>query len=157
MSWITARKQRLKGAWHGSLSKKTSREHTIAAVEDRMAHLVDRQAPPLISQLTEGLDKVRPSVSLTMIVKNEEKNLPACLDSVADLVDEMIVVDTGSSDATVKIARSRGSKGAFISRGLTTSRPHAMRRCVTPRAIGFCGWMPTTGWTRLIVLGCAIF
>lgn len=44
------------------------------------------------------------TISLCMIVKNEEKVLARCLDSVADLVDEMIIVDTGSSDATKEIA-----------------------------------------------------
>lgn len=39
-----------------------------------------------------------------MIVKNEEHTLSACLDSVADLVDEMIIVDTGSTDHTKDIA-----------------------------------------------------
>lgn len=51
-----------------------------------------------------------PSVSLTMIVKNEESNLAPCLASVRDLVDEIIVVDTGSTDATIAIARSMGAK-----------------------------------------------
>ena len=44
------------------------------------------------------------TISLCMIVKNEEKVLARCLDSVADLVDEIIIVDTGSSDATKEIA-----------------------------------------------------
>ena len=48
----------------------------------------------------------RPKVSLTMIVRNEEKNLPACLESARGLFDEIVVVDTGSTDATVEIARS---------------------------------------------------
>jgi glycosyltransferase involved in cell wall biosynthesis len=39
-----------------------------------------------------------------MIVKNEEHNLPECLESVAGLVDEMVIVDTGSSDATRAVA-----------------------------------------------------
>lgn len=51
----------------------------------------------------------RPRVSLCMIVKNEESNLPRCLASVADLVGEMIVVDTGSTDATKVIARRFGA------------------------------------------------
>ncbi|MDD6194323.1 MAG: glycosyltransferase family 2 protein [Lachnospiraceae bacterium] len=42
--------------------------------------------------------------SLCMIVKNEEKVLARCLDSVADLMDEIIIVDTGSCDATKEIA-----------------------------------------------------
>lgn len=44
------------------------------------------------------------SISLCMIVKNEEAVLARCLDSVADLVDEIIVVDTGSADRTKQIA-----------------------------------------------------
>jgi glycosyltransferase involved in cell wall biosynthesis len=39
-----------------------------------------------------------------MIVKNEEAILARCLDSVADLVEEIIIVDTGSTDATKEIA-----------------------------------------------------
>lgn len=44
------------------------------------------------------------TISLCMIVKNEERILRRCLDSVADLVDEIIIVDTGSRDETKKIA-----------------------------------------------------
>ncbi|HEV3262680.1 MAG TPA: glycosyltransferase, partial [Gemmataceae bacterium] len=45
-----------------------------------------------------------------MIVKNEEANLPICLRSAADLVDEVIVVDTGSTDRTRDIARQFGAR-----------------------------------------------
>lgn len=45
-----------------------------------------------------------------MIVKNEEKFLPGCLESVKDTVDEIIVVDTGSSDRTIEIALSFNAK-----------------------------------------------
>lgn len=44
------------------------------------------------------------TISLCMIVKNEEKVLARCLDSIADLMDEIIIVDTGSTDATKEIA-----------------------------------------------------
>lgn len=45
-----------------------------------------------------------------MMVKNEEAHLGDCLESVRDLVDEMIVVDTGSSDRTKEIAASLGAQ-----------------------------------------------
>lgn len=44
------------------------------------------------------------TISLCMIVKNEEKILARCLDSIADLMDEIIIVDTGSTDGTKEIA-----------------------------------------------------
>lgn len=45
------------------------------------------------------------TISLCMIVKNEESCLRACLDSVKDLVDEFILVDTGSTDSTKDIIK----------------------------------------------------
>ncbi|WP_035779563.1 tetratricopeptide repeat-containing glycosyltransferase family 2 protein [Butyrivibrio sp. MC2013] len=50
------------------------------------------------------------TVSLCMIVKNEEKNLQSCLDSLKGLMDEIIIVDTGSTDSTVNIALANGAK-----------------------------------------------
>lgn len=51
-----------------------------------------------------------PILTLSMIVKNEEKMLPGCLESVRGLVDEIIIVDTGSTDRTIEIAKSYGAK-----------------------------------------------
>ena len=96
------------------------------------AHHVVARSPDLAMSLTEGLQSraqretcgladggvARPApnrvrqvrVTLTMIVRDEEKNLPACLDSVRGLFDEMVVVDTGSVDRTREIAREYGAK-----------------------------------------------
>ncbi len=52
----------------------------------------------------------QPTVSLTMIVRDEEKNLPSRLGSVAGLFDEIVVVDTGSKDRTPEIAREFGAR-----------------------------------------------
>ncbi|WP_165230373.1 glycosyltransferase [Aquisphaera insulae] len=45
-----------------------------------------------------------------MIVRDEEENLPRCLGSVAGLFDEIVVVDTGSRDRTVEVAREFGAR-----------------------------------------------
>ncbi|MHA0858292.1 tetratricopeptide repeat-containing glycosyltransferase family 2 protein [Paenibacillus sp. CMAA1364] len=45
------------------------------------------------------------TISLCLIVKNEEQTLDRCLSSVANVVDEIIIVDTGSTDLTKTIAR----------------------------------------------------
>ena len=50
------------------------------------------------------------SISLCMIVKNEEQVLARCLDSVKDLMDEIIIVDTGSTDKTKEIAKKYTDK-----------------------------------------------
>lgn len=51
-----------------------------------------------------------PFISLCMIVRNEEAVLGRCLDSVADLVDEIILADTGSTDRTKAIAAEYAAK-----------------------------------------------
>ena len=53
------------------------------------------------------------SLSLCMIVKNEENTLARCLESVKDIVDEIIMVDTGSTDGTIDIAKKYESKIFF--------------------------------------------
>ncbi|MEM7649396.1 MAG: glycosyltransferase, partial [Cyanobacteria bacterium P01_A01_bin.70] len=50
------------------------------------------------------------TISLCMIVKDEADNLPRCLASVKDYVDEMVVLDTGSQDDTIAIAQEFGAR-----------------------------------------------
>ncbi len=64
---------------------------------------------PSASQLADK-KALRGKVSLCLIVKNEEENLPACLDSAAGLFDEIVVVDTGSQDRTRELAKERGAR-----------------------------------------------
>jgi predicted Zn-dependent protease len=54
-------------------------------------------------------EQLVPGISLCMIVKNEERFLAECLESVRDCVDEINIVDTGSTDATIEIARRYGA------------------------------------------------
>ncbi len=50
------------------------------------------------------------NISLCMIVKDEEANLPRCLRSVQDVIRQLVVVDTGSTDRTKEIAASFGAE-----------------------------------------------
>jgi glycosyltransferase involved in cell wall biosynthesis len=70
--------------------------------------------PGLAARAKQIAPKARPATGLTlslcMIVKDEEEMLPRCLAAAAPAVDEIVIVDTGSSDRTVEIARSFGAK-----------------------------------------------
>jgi glycosyltransferase involved in cell wall biosynthesis/tetratricopeptide (TPR) repeat protein len=98
--------------------------NAAAMAEERMAALVHRVPftpdPSLPERPRETEVPLTPfpphgrgekqRVSLCMIVKNEAENLPACLGSIAGVFDEIIVVDTGSTDDTVAIAERMGAK-----------------------------------------------
>ncbi len=49
-------------------------------------------------------------LTATVITLNEEKYLPSCLESVKDIVDEIVIVDSGSKDKTLDIARKYNAK-----------------------------------------------
>jgi tetratricopeptide (TPR) repeat protein len=51
------------------------------------------------------LKKDRPSISVCMIVKDEERFIANCLKSIKDIADEIIIIDTGSQDNTINIAK----------------------------------------------------
>ncbi len=76
---------------------------TVAAVLPGLARRAERCAAA--AQPVTGL-----TLSLCMIVRDEEEMLPRSLAAVRDAVDEVIVVDTGSTDRTIEIARSFGAK-----------------------------------------------
>jgi tetratricopeptide (TPR) repeat protein len=48
-------------------------------------------------------------LTASLITRDEQHNLGACLDSIGSVVDEIVVVDTGSTDDTINIARSFGA------------------------------------------------
>ncbi|MGO9959948.1 MAG: glycosyltransferase [Solirubrobacteraceae bacterium] len=70
--------------------------HPVVPTLARRAHAVAERARPATGQ----------TLSLCMIVRDEEQMLPRCLEAVAPFVDEIVIVDTGSTDATIEIARS---------------------------------------------------
>jgi glycosyltransferase involved in cell wall biosynthesis len=71
------------------------------------------------------------ALSLCMIVKNEERKLRRCLDSVRDLAGEIVVVDTGSTDATPRVASDCGARVIpfdFARVDFAAARNHAIAR-----------------------------
>ncbi|MGE5587307.1 MAG: glycosyltransferase [Clostridia bacterium] len=72
-------------------------------------HVTKRQAKRR-AETRPATGEKQHGISLCMIVKDEEEFLPGCLDSVKGVVDEIVIVDTGSTDRTVEIARQYGAK-----------------------------------------------
>jgi tetratricopeptide (TPR) repeat protein len=66
-------------------------------------------------QLGDGAPRPEaPLLSLCMIVRNEQSHLARCLHSVAPVVDEMVIVDTGSTDRSMDVARVFGATVAAV-------------------------------------------
>ena len=80
------------------------------------------------------------TVSLCMIVKNEEKNIERALSWGKGIVAEQIVVDTGSEDRTVEIAESLGAR-VYHSRGLMILRRRKISLSARQIMSGLRFWM----------------
>ncbi len=63
------------------------------------------------------MNTVSNGISLCMIVKNEQENLPKSLQAAREYVDEIIIVDTGSTDDSVEIAKSFGARVYYFEWG----------------------------------------
>ncbi len=80
-----------------------------------------------------------PTISLCMIVKNEEMHIARCLDSVAKLVDEIVIVDTGSTDKTVEIVSNYTSN--IYSHSWTDDFSDARNYSFSKASMDYCMWM----------------
>jgi len=77
--------------------------------------------------------------AVCMIVKNEEQCLPNILADIKGLVDELIVVDTGSTDHTIAIAREMGAR--VVSQAWTGDFSAARNRSVDEATSGWIMWL----------------
>jgi tetratricopeptide (TPR) repeat protein len=86
-----------------------ARRRREASQSGRSLKPLHASVPGLAARARTIANKTRPATGLTlslcMIVKDEEEMLPRCLAAVAPAVDEIVIVDTGSTDRTVEIAR----------------------------------------------------
>ena len=80
-----------------------------------------------------------PTISLCMIVRNEEMHIARCLDSVAELVDEIIIVDTGSTDRTIEIVSGYTSK--VYSFPWNDDFSEARNNSFSRASMDYCMWM----------------
>ena len=81
-----------------------------------------------LKQFESRFSSAAPLVSLCMIVKNEESNIGECLASTQGLVDQIIVVDTGSTDRTVEIAKAHGAQVEYFewTKDFAAARNHSL-------------------------------
>ena len=63
-----------------------------------------------VRNVVRALESPMLRISLCMIVRDEAENLERCLRSVAGVVDELCVLDTGSTDGTIELARRLGAR-----------------------------------------------
>jgi len=96
----------------------------LEIVDDYQDNAFARAQTGLLFNLPVPPAEQRPAgISLCMIVKNEERFLRACLASVSGVVDEINVVDTGSTDRTVEIAREFGAPARSRAASASASAP----------------------------------
>jgi tetratricopeptide (TPR) repeat protein len=94
LAGVARRRRRLRG------SRRPAALHpTLAELASRALEIAARAQP------AAGL-----RLSLCMIVRDEQEMLPRCLAAAVAAVDEMVIVDTGSTDRTVEIAQSFGAR-----------------------------------------------
>jgi hypothetical protein len=107
--WLLGRQVMLQITPHMMAARVRQAGFELAVAMDLFVHRQQSRPIPTVDGQATRLGR-RCRVSLTMIVRNEEENLPDCLASAAGLFDEVVVVDTGSTNRTVEITRSFGAQ-----------------------------------------------
>jgi len=85
-------------------------EYISERLSEKKIQLIQRGKlwPPCAEELS--MPKGQKRITLGMIVKNEEQFLAGCLEQVLPYIDDIVVVDTGSTDETINIAKMYGAK-----------------------------------------------
>ena len=94
---------------HGSVVRDVLSEATRLQGPDHDLLFVDDRCHFKKKWHIDGVPPLR-LLSVCLIVKDEEEMLGACLESVRQLADEVVIYDTGSTDRTIEIARAAGAK-----------------------------------------------
>ncbi len=112
LHWYQLAEQSFRRALEYDPDHKGANGNLVAAIREGK---FEQKVPPAEFDSIKALLEVKPpTIALCMIVKNEEQFLDECLTSVAGAVDEICIVDTGSTDRTLDIARRHGAKIGFF-------------------------------------------
>lgn len=95
---------------HGSFVHHEGHRTFDANSVDWYAQQLENSKRFLAKSAAVPLSSSDPLVSACMIVRDEEAELPGCLESIACFADEVIVYDTGSVDSTMRLAAERGAE-----------------------------------------------
>jgi tetratricopeptide (TPR) repeat protein len=93
----------------GNLAQLAARRRAAAARHNKPAAALHALGARAREVAARAVPATGLTLALCMIVRDEEEMLPRCLAAAAPAVDELIIVDTGSTDATIEIARSFGA------------------------------------------------
>jgi glycosyltransferase involved in cell wall biosynthesis/Tfp pilus assembly protein PilF len=107
--------RRLKGnnrpEWHKLPGSVTSNnQHPTTNIQESSNPPIQQSGNPAIQHRTSNVPAGPGSLSVCLIVRNEEKFIAQCLNSVRAIAQQIVVVDTGSSDRTVEIAKELGAE-----------------------------------------------
>ena len=111
--------EQIKQRFDGMLEIISHRIYTQPKTTEKI-FLIDATRIPGLGVLSR---KTRPTISACMIVKNEQNMLAGCLKSIAGLVDEVIICDTGSNDRTADIIYDLNTNGELAGKIKTFSDP----------------------------------
>ena len=112
LHWYQLAEQSFRRALEYDPDHKGAAGNLVAAIREGK---FEQKEPPAEFHSIKALLAVKPpTIALCMIVKNEEPFLDECLTSVEGAVDEICIVDTGSTDRTLEIARKHGAKIGFF-------------------------------------------
>jgi glycosyltransferase involved in cell wall biosynthesis len=76
------------------------------------------------------MKKEKPGLSISIVTYNEENNIERCLKSIGDIATEIIIVDSGSTDRTIDIAKSYGAKVfTEVWKGYIVQKNSALSKC----------------------------
>jgi len=96
------------GSYRKLIIDRYSLSGELDAIENLTGKLEEKR---VIQTPTKDTEDMKPAtLTVAMMVKDEEKNIRRCLDSVKRFADEIIIVDTGSIDKTIEIAREYTDK-----------------------------------------------